>query len=113
MLLLVNTSQPNSSPSRTPNKQATKGLLAQETTLTARLASLCQHNVLHAWRAVVQFQTRADVYVARCRTRANRQVLVRALMHWADLAAERRTFMDSLRVCIKRKKIAFSLFKNW
>ncbi|MEW5317016.1 MAG: hypothetical protein WDW38_008350 [Sanguina aurantia] len=57
--------------------------------------------------------TLAAVRMGRCRERAGRKLLGRALLHWADLAAERKAFLTSLRVCLKRQKIAFSLFKNW
>ncbi|MEW5307765.1 MAG: hypothetical protein WDW36_010141 [Sanguina aurantia] len=93
--------------------QASKRIRQLGARLTARLARLCTGNVLHAWRAVVRRGTLAAVRMGRCRERAGRKLLGRALLHWADLAAERKAFLTSLRVCLKRQKIAFSLFKNW
>lgn len=93
--------------------QASQHVQELEARLTARLARLCTGNVLRAWRAVVRQCTLDAVRMGRCQKRVSRKLLERALLHWADLAAERKAFLTSLRVCLKRQKVAFSLFKNW
>lgn len=69
--------------------------------------------ILAGWRSVVCSRRLQRTGLAHMVVRRCMAVLRRMLAAWRAAVAEQRRRTDELRRCIKRKKVAFQLFKQW
>ncbi|KAF5838410.1 hypothetical protein DUNSADRAFT_2946 [Dunaliella salina] len=70
-------------------------------------------SVLWAWSAEVVRARLAQRGMARLQRRRELGTLQAHLRTWQQVVADNRRRMEGLKACIKRKKVAFQLFKAW
>ncbi|GLI71519.1 hypothetical protein VaNZ11_016745, partial [Volvox africanus] len=89
---------------------------AQAEAMAARRAAAVLPATLRAWAAVACEDETRRLQLAALRNLVHRRRLAftkRTFEAWRDVVLDRQARDDELRRCIKRKKLAFGLFKQW